>query len=327
MEIPLVSIVIPVYNGSDYMRQAIDSALGQDYDNFEVIVVNDGSTDGGETERIALSYGSSIRYIAKENGGVASALNLAIREMAGEYFSWLSHDDIYLPGKLSSEMDTLMRAGYDKPAVVYSNFYEIDLNGRITYGVYPPRKYAGNSLYLLSNHIINGCTLLVPKVCFEETGCFNEMLRSTQDYDLWFRFSKKYRFVHTDRFLVKSRLHEQQGSRTIATHMDARSELHIGALDNLTKEDISGAGFSVRNFYLWRSARLFKEGLPAAADHSLQLARQNGNAGIGFSFVKNYYKFVHNRLVSAVLYFMKLTASPGRWGLFWKIVRGRLKTK
>ena len=77
---PLVSIVIPVYNGANYMRQAIDSALAQTYGNIEIIVVNDGSTDGGETERIALSYGDRIRYFRKENGGCASALNYGISQ-------------------------------------------------------------------------------------------------------------------------------------------------------------------------------------------------------------------------------------------------------
>ena len=79
---PLVSIVIPVYNGANYMREAIDSALAQTYKNIEVIVVNDGSTDN--TDEIAKSYGDKIRYFKKENGGVATALNLGIREMRGE---------------------------------------------------------------------------------------------------------------------------------------------------------------------------------------------------------------------------------------------------
>ena len=78
---PLVSIVIPVYNGSNYMREAIDSALAQTYENVEIIVVNDGSTDDGETDRIARSYGDKIRYFAKDNGGVSSALNKGIKEM------------------------------------------------------------------------------------------------------------------------------------------------------------------------------------------------------------------------------------------------------
>ena len=90
---PLVSIIIPVYNGEKYMREAIDSALNQTYKNIEVIVVNDGSKDN--TDEIALSYGDKIRYFKKENGGVSTALNLGIKEMKGEYFCWLSHDDVY----------------------------------------------------------------------------------------------------------------------------------------------------------------------------------------------------------------------------------------
>ena len=84
--LPKVSIVIPVYNGANFLREAIDSALGQTYPNIEILVVNDGSDDGGETESIALSYGNQIRYFRKENGGVATALNFGIEHMKGDYF-------------------------------------------------------------------------------------------------------------------------------------------------------------------------------------------------------------------------------------------------
>ena len=76
MKNPKVSIIIPVYNGENYLREAIDSALAQTYKNFEVIVVNDGSSD--KTDEICKSYGSRIRYFKKENGGVSTALNLGI---------------------------------------------------------------------------------------------------------------------------------------------------------------------------------------------------------------------------------------------------------
>ena len=78
---PLVSIIIPVYNGSDYLKEAIESALAQTYSNIEILVVNDGSCDDGKTEEIALSYKDRIRYITKPNGGVSSALNLGIAQM------------------------------------------------------------------------------------------------------------------------------------------------------------------------------------------------------------------------------------------------------
>ena len=82
---PKVSIIIPVYNGSNYLKEAIDSALEQTYKNIEIIVVNDGSRDNGATEKIVKSYGDRIRYYKKDNGGVSTALNLGIEKMTGEY--------------------------------------------------------------------------------------------------------------------------------------------------------------------------------------------------------------------------------------------------
>jgi hypothetical protein len=84
---PKISVVIPVYNGSNYLKFSIDSALKKSYKNIEVIVVNDGSSDQGKTEFVALSYGKKIRYYIKTNGGVASALNFGIKHMKGDYFS------------------------------------------------------------------------------------------------------------------------------------------------------------------------------------------------------------------------------------------------
>ena len=84
---PLVSIVIPVYKGDPFLKDSIDSFLQHTYPNIEIIVVNDGSPDDGATERIAQSYGDRIRYFAKENGGVSSALNYGIAQMRGEWFS------------------------------------------------------------------------------------------------------------------------------------------------------------------------------------------------------------------------------------------------
>ena len=85
---PLVSIVIPVYNGSNYLKEAIDSALAQTYKNIEVLVINDGSNDDDLTNEIAFSFGDKIKYYKKENGGVSSALNYGISKMKGDYFSY-----------------------------------------------------------------------------------------------------------------------------------------------------------------------------------------------------------------------------------------------
>ena len=101
------------------MREAIDSALNQTYQNIEVIVVNDGSKDN--TEEIALSYGDRIRYYNKENGGVSTALNLGIQEMTGDYFCFLPHDDVFAPQKIEKQIRAIQESGR-KEAIVWSGW-------------------------------------------------------------------------------------------------------------------------------------------------------------------------------------------------------------
>lgn len=189
---PLVSIVIPVYNGANYLTEAINSALSQTYTNIEIIVVNDGSRDDGATERIALSYGDRIKYFYKPNGGVSSALNYAIDRMAGEYFSWLSHDDLYEPHKIEREVNTLAQLE-DKANVIISCADNlIDSDGNI---IYRPDShmegiYSGSSLFdiYFSKHlVINGCCLLIPKSLFERFGNFSSF-RFIQDLECWINF-------------------------------------------------------------------------------------------------------------------------------------------
>lgn len=202
---PLVSIVIPVHNGTAFLREAIDSALAQTYDNCEVIVVNDGSCDNEETGRIALSYGDNIRYVAKEHGGVAAALNKGIAEMRGEYFSWLSQGDVFLPQKIVSQiafMDKLEL--YD--AVLYSDYAQIDDSGRPVGDKRLPNPLPDSFFqYICLNPEIHSGTLLIPKMAFVEAGVFSERLNATYDYDLWMRMCRRRSFVHQAEILVQKR--------------------------------------------------------------------------------------------------------------------------
>ena len=91
---PRVSVIIPFYAGVNWLKEAVDSVLSQTFKDYEIIVVNDGSNDDGATRKIAKSYGNKIKYFEKENGGVSSALNCGIKNMNGDYFAWLSHDDL-----------------------------------------------------------------------------------------------------------------------------------------------------------------------------------------------------------------------------------------
>jgi glycosyltransferase involved in cell wall biosynthesis len=207
---PLVSVVIPVYNGANYIREAIDSVLAQTYKNIEILIINDGSQDGGATRDIALSYGDKIKYFEKENGGVSTALNLGIRAMKGEYFSWLSHDDVYYPDKIKCQIGEVR---FKKNVILYSDYDEIDEQSKIINKVRISHIKSEMFLFeIAKNSFLHGCSLLIPKEAFDDFGGFNEELLTTQDYDLWVKMSIKYRFVHLKKILIKSRIHTQQGS-------------------------------------------------------------------------------------------------------------------
>lgn len=229
---PLVSIVIPVYNGANYLAEAIDSALAQTYPNIEVIVVNDGSKDNGATEAIALSYGDRIRYFAKENGGVSSALNLGIEKMQGEYFSWLSHDDKYTPIKVESHFAVMNDR--NKDCVFYCGYDFIDADSqplnrsvrKMDSGYYAYDKMLNT---IFGGNMPNGCGLLIPKKHFEKFGVFSTELRYIQDADMWYRFlTGGVDFVcHGDDIGVLSRVHGQQVTVT-SKHLYKKELAMIG---------------------------------------------------------------------------------------------------
>lgn len=232
---PLVSIVIPVYNGSNYLREAIDSALAQTYKNIEILVINDGSNDDGRTEAIARSYGNKIRYFCKTNGGVSSALNLGIKEMRGEYFSWLSHDDVYYPEKTERQVKHLKNIQDREKVVLYSDYDFID--ERSAYirtkkiKAVPAKQF---QFELIAGSPLNGCSVLIPKACIKATGFFKEELRSTQDIDYWFRLAEQFDLIHTPDVLVKTRIHGQQGQVVMGSHNNEANKLWIRLMNSKT---------------------------------------------------------------------------------------------
>jgi glycosyltransferase involved in cell wall biosynthesis len=228
----IVSVIIPVYNGANYLAEAIDSALAQSWPHCEVIVVDDGSNDGGATERIAQSYGDRIRYVHKRNGGVGSALNCGIQEMRGEYFSWLSHDDVYLPTKV--EVELRAARAFIQPCLVLSDFARFFTGGKIPelHSIANGNEFAEKPLWAILEGKIHGCTMLVPREAFENCGRFDESRPTTQDYELWFRMALKYPFIHVPEVLVQSRQHEQQGSRA-AQHLEEASLLWLEMLQRI----------------------------------------------------------------------------------------------
>lgn len=238
MNNPKVSLIIPVYNGSNYLRYAIDSALAQTYKNLEVIIVNDGSNDKGKTDKIAKSYGDRVVYIHKENGGVSTALNLALEKMTGEYFSWLSHDDTYEPHKIETEINYLSEHGLlDEKAIIYSDYYLMDVKGRIlSKAIKNHEELVEKPEYSLLKGNVNGLSLLIPKSAFEEHGNFDTTLKATQDYELWRKMARNYKFIHIPELLVSTRFHAKQVTNTSPRVKTEGNDLYIGLINDVSRK-------------------------------------------------------------------------------------------
>lgn len=231
------------------MAEAIDAALAQTYPNCEILVVNDGSRDDGASEKIALSYGDKIRYYWKENGGVSSALNFAFGKMTGEWFSWLSHDDLYYPEKVEKQIafiNELLEKDPDldlKKITVRSATESIDKDGNIiktpSYkGVAQHEKPIDTILNNIYNYRLSGCSFLLPAACIEDVGGFAEDIRTVSDVEYWYRllFAGYEFYCLTDEILVKNRSHGKQVGKTKVSLFDKELEaLFIWIADTLNK--------------------------------------------------------------------------------------------
>lgn len=229
---PKISIIIPAYNASNFLTEAIDCALNQTYKNIEVIVVNDGSKDNGKTEKIAKSYGDKIRYFYKENGGSSSALNYGIKNMTGEWFSWLSHDDLYTKDKLYKQVE-LLNELYNSTSniednVIIAEAEFINSNGKVIKK--PRRKKIRNTEKFVKEHFeeneyffvnfakynFHGCAFLIHKKIFDKVGVFDEKLRLLNDVEMFFRiYTANTKIHYIPKVLVQGRVHAAQVSKSI----------------------------------------------------------------------------------------------------------------
>lgn len=193
MKIPLVSVIIPTYNNADLIKETIDSVLGQTFRDFEIIVVNDGSSDN--TVDVLKPYidTDKIKYIYQDNSGPTLARNRAIDRSRGKYIAFLDNDDLFMPTKLEQQVNFLNEN--DDYAMVYADAYEFSRDKVIN-----KSKLATNDRNTMSGmifeHLINGCfifmsTVLVRRSVLDEVGYFDPNVGfSCNDWDMWLRISK-----------------------------------------------------------------------------------------------------------------------------------------
>jgi glycosyltransferase involved in cell wall biosynthesis len=214
---PTVSVIIPTFNRAHMIGKAIKSVLNQTYRDFEVIVVDDGSTDN--TKEIIRSFTDKrIKYFKKykKNRGISVTRNIGIEMARGKYIALLDSDDEWLLEKLDKQIKVLQSES-PEVGVIYSNLCYIDENGKNMNKLRNPKKegYIYEDL-LGRNYVGTSSTLLIRKECFHQVGLFDDLLNSQQDWDMWIRIAKYYRFALIKVPLVKCRLHTNQISRNLA---------------------------------------------------------------------------------------------------------------
>ena len=206
-----VSIIIPAYNAAEFIGETLASVAAQTFTSHEVIVINDGSPDTEELERVLEPYRDRIVYIKQENGGAGAARNAGLRAARGEFVAFLDADDAWLPNFLSEQVAFIKSGeGYD---LVYANA-RLFGEGPKAHGTVMDRDRSEGPVTFESligeRCIVNTSSVVARREPILEVGLFDESLRNSQDFDLWARLAKREgaRMNYQNKVLARHRAHE-----------------------------------------------------------------------------------------------------------------------
>jgi glycosyltransferase involved in cell wall biosynthesis len=216
----LVSIIIPAFNAESYLRETLDSALQQTYATCEVIVVDDGSTDG--TMVILAEYGEKVRVVRQQNRGSACARNAGVAAAHGEWIAFLDADDIWLPEKVERQLAACGRFAISHTdSVCFGDALEREI---LRSSFEPP--YAGKVLEpLLVINFITNSTVMVRREVFRRFGGFDESYVTCEDWALWLRICAEHKLGYLAEPVVRYRFHKRSKSTMSRRTLTAR--LHI----------------------------------------------------------------------------------------------------
>lgn len=283
---PLVSVVIPTYNRERLVVEAVESVLAQDFRDFEVIVVDDGSQDA--TQRVLEErYGgrdARVRVIRQENKGLPGARNAGIRAAAGELVALLDSDDLYCAGFLRESADFLRdrqdlalvfadTEKFNSTGVTMPSFFK----GKRIEGIPVERLEGGRRIFrssivadLVWGNFIPCSAVMVRARCFAEAGLFNETFRFCEDVEMWTRLASRYTLGYLDKVLARVRVHD----------------------DNMTGERWSDTYYKYRMLVTEHLAEVYKDG-----PRELTEAIRQVLAGLHFSV--GWRHFSQDRLADA----------------------------
>ena len=215
MKNPKVTVLMSVYNGGKYLREAIESILNQTFKDFEFLIIDDGSTD--RTPEILQSYDDPrIKIINNErNIGLTKSLNKGLKMARGEYIARMDADDISMPERLEKELTTITN---DKEIGMVTSWID-EISQIVTHSDYSTRVRTTNFpeeifYTLLFHNCIAHSTVLFNKELVLSLGGYDESYEQSQDYDLWIKLSRVSKIVKLREVLVRRRSHENTISRT-----------------------------------------------------------------------------------------------------------------
>jgi len=247
-----ISIIIPTYNYAQYICEAIESVLNQTYKDFEIIVVDDGSTDN--TKEVIKPYLNKIKYIYQQNSGPSSARNRGIKEAKGEYIAFLDADDIWLPQKLELQikfMEKEKEVGlifsdmilFNEKGIIKNSFLKEKLffNKLSIKPLSSTEKVIYDNVFnaLLQENFIPTNTVIVKKECFNKVGFFDETLFSVEDRDMWLRIGLFYDIGFINFPLVLTRFHE--------TNISANQELALKSRLKVMKKFLNYSNLPIKS--------------------------------------------------------------------------------
>jgi glycosyltransferase involved in cell wall biosynthesis len=228
-----ISVVIPCYNSEHTIRETLESVLAQTYHDFEVIVVDDGSTDGSKD--VILSFGDRVRYIYQQNAGQSAARNAGIREARGEYIAFIDADDLWFPEKLEKQDKCLQENNVLWCYCDCMFFRDSDHKniGKYSQLLYSPKQGLILQALFMGNCIASLTPIINKKLLFD-SGLFDETpaIRSREDWDQWLRVAALAEVAYTPEVLAKYRVHA--GSITYAEDPQEAFESHVAVIEKIT---------------------------------------------------------------------------------------------
>ncbi len=253
---PTISVIVPAYNAEKTIQSTINSVLQQTWADFEILVINDGSTDF-TLEKVAAIADQRIKVFSQENSGVSASRNRGMSLAQGEYVAFLDADDLWQENKLKEQLEALQNN--PQAGVAYSWTDYIDESGNF---LHPgEHKTLNGHVYqdiLLHNFLENGSNPLIKKAALQEVGDFDESLAYGEDWELWTRLATKYDFVALPRTHILYRM----GSNSASSNLIKMERQGLEVIEKMFCDAPSSFGYlkrqSVSNFYQYLLFRVLE---------------------------------------------------------------------